>query len=135
MMRSITPILHTCAIFITSTLLTVTAMAGERTIIRPDSFQSDRCNIMDSHGNRVGTIEKDALDSRRLQILNGGGELTHIIKPSTLPDSTSRYDLYNRDGESAGTNKKDPLRDDRYRFNGRTIRRDMIRPDRWVIEK
>ena len=128
---NILPFLH----FIILTLLASTAMAGERTTIKPDLFQSDRYNIVDSHGNRVGIVKKDALDSRRLQIYTGNGELTHIIKPSTLPTSIRRYDVYNRNGDKAGTIKKDPLRDDRYRFNGKTIRRDVLRPDRWVIEK
>lgn len=134
-MRSLPPILHTCAILIIVTLLAVPAMAGERTTIKPDPFQSDRYNIVDSHGNRVGIIKKDALDSRRLQIYTGNGELTHIIKPSTLPTSTSRYDVTDRNWDKAGTIKIDPLRNVRHRFNGKTIRRDVLRPDRWVIEK
>jgi hypothetical protein len=52
-----------------------------------------------------------------------------------LPTSSSRYDVFNRHGDKAGTIKKDPLMDDRYRFNGKTIRRDVLRHDRWVVEK
>ena len=134
-MRSLPLILHPCATLIALCLLTVSAIAGERTTTKPAPFQSDRYDIVDGCGNRVGSIKKDALDSRRLKIYTGNGELTHIVKPSTPPPSTSRYDVYNRSGDTAGTIKKDPLRDDRYGFSGKTIRRNVLRPDRWVIEK
>jgi uncharacterized protein YxjI len=127
--------LNTCAILLALCLLAVPAMAGERTIIKPDPFQSDRYQIMDSHGNSVGTIKKDALDSRRLQIYTGNGELTHIVKPSTLPTSHKRYDTFTPSGEPAGSICQDPLRGDRYQLNGKTIKRDTLRPERWGIEK
>lgn len=103
-------------------------------IIKPDILQSARYQITDTTGHHVGTLKRDHLDNRRTQILHRDGEPIEYIKPSILPSSTSRYDVFTTQGKRTGTIKQDTLRGDRYHLNGKTMKKDVLRPDRWVVE-
>ena len=116
------------------TLLASTAHAGEPTIIKPDPLRSDRYQITDSKGNQIETLKRDPMDTRRILITNPRGDPTGYIKTSILPTSNKRYDTFTLSGDHAGSIRQDPLRGDRYQLNGKTIKRDTLRPDRWVVE-
>jgi hypothetical protein len=109
------------------------AFAGN-TIIKPDPLRSDRYQITDSKGNKIGTLKRDPMDNRRILITNPKGEPTGYIKPSILPTTSKRYDIFIPPVNHAGSIRQDPLRGDRYQLNGKTIKRDTLRPDRWVVE-
>jgi len=110
------------------------AFAGDA-IIKLDPLRSDRYQITDTAGNRIGTLKGDPLDTRRILITNPKGEPTGYIKPSILHTTSKRYDTFTPSGDPAGSIRQDPLRGDRYRYLGNTIKKDVLRNDRWVIEK
>ena len=127
------PFLQTFAIIIL-TLWVVPSMAGEPAIIKPDPLRSDRYQIIDSRGNHTGTVKRDPLDSRRILLTSPKGEPAGYIKPSILPTRYKRYDTFKPSGDPTGSIRQDPLRGDRYQFKGKTIKRDTLRPDSWVVE-
>ena len=116
-------------------LWVVPAFAGEPAIIKRDPLRSDRYQITDSRGNHTETLKRDPLDTRRILITSPKGEPVKYIKPSILPTSFKRFDTFTPSGDHAGTIRQDVLRNDRYRYKGKTIRRDHLRNDRWIIEK
>ena len=133
-MRPRSPYLQTLAILALLTVWAVPAMAGDPIVIKTDLLRPDRYQITDTTGHAIGTVKRDPLDNRKALILDRDGEPIGYVQPSTLPTSTNRYDVFTPQGERTGTIQRDILRGDRYHLNGKTIKRDTLRPDRWVVE-
>ena len=109
------------------------AFSGDA-LIKPDPLRFDRYQITDTKGNHTGTLIRDPMDIRRILITNPKGEPTGYIKPRILPTSNKRYDTFTPSGDYAGSIRQDILRKDRYRYQGKTIKRDVLRQDRWLVD-
>ena len=92
-------------LFLTMFLFATTLTFAQDYKYKPDPWDKEKVNILDSYGNKVGYYKVDAWDKSKINVYDASGNLVKTVKNDAWDDTkTNTYDSYGNKQSSAKQN-------------------------------